>query len=166
KTYFDSSRLTATRVNQPYLVQDAYELISMIDEAQGNYKSALQNRLMYSKIKDSLSMSENRLLIEEMEAKYQNEKKTAEIELLKKDQQLQATAFQRQRAIQFGILIAMLAVVIISVLLVNRYRIINQTKRQIEIERVRNQIARDLHDDIGSTLSSINIVSQLALHDK
>src|SRR5690606_35111101 len=30
KTYFDSSRLTATRVNQPYLVQDAYELISMI----------------------------------------------------------------------------------------------------------------------------------------
>jgi two-component system, NarL family, sensor histidine kinase UhpB len=35
----------------------------------------------------------------------------------------------------------------------------------VEMERMRNTIARDLHDDIGSTLSSINIISQLALKD-
>lgn len=39
----------------------------------------------------------------------------------------------------------------------------NRTKRLIEIEKMRNTIARDLHDDIGSTLSSINILSKVAL---
>jgi signal transduction histidine kinase len=35
----------------------------------------------------------------------------------------------------------------------------------MEIENMRNEIARDLHDDMGSTLSSIHIISQLALKE-
>ncbi len=38
-----------------------------------------------------------------------------------------------------------------------------ETIRQMEIsEQIRKQIARDLHDDMGSTLSSISILSQVA----
>jgi signal transduction histidine kinase len=36
---------------------------------------------------------------------------------------------------------------------------------QLQIEKVRSGISRDLHDDIGSTLSSINILSQMAKHN-
>src|SRR4030095_246467 len=35
-------------------------------------------------------------------------------------------------------------------------------KRKIEAEKVRTRIARDLHDDMGSTLSTINILSEMA----
>jgi signal transduction histidine kinase len=46
------------------------------------------------------------------------------------------------------------------------HNITSRTKRLLEIEKVRNNIARDLHDDMGSALSSINILSQVALVEK
>jgi ligand-binding sensor domain-containing protein/two-component sensor histidine kinase len=41
---------------------------------------------------------------------------------------------------------------------IHRYRI----RRAVEVERIRSKIAADLHDDIGSTLSSISILSEMA----
>jgi signal transduction histidine kinase len=101
-----------------------------------------------------------------LEEDYKNEKRDKEISLLKKDQELQTLAMSRQRIAIFSIALALVSVVVIGLLLTNRYRMMNRTKRLVEIERVRNGIARDLHDDIGSTLSSINIMSQVALVEK
>jgi two-component system sensor histidine kinase UhpB len=52
---------------------------------------------------------------------------------------------------------------VIGLLMINRYRIVHNARRLIELERMRNNIARDLHDEIGSTLTSINIISKMAL---
>jgi two-component system, NarL family, sensor histidine kinase UhpB len=104
--------------------------------------------------------------LKELEEKYKTEKKEKEIALLKKDQELQSVTLSRQRAIITLGIIAFISVLVIAALLINRFRVIDRTKRLLEIEKVRNNIARDLHDDIGSTLSSINILSQVALAEQ
>jgi two-component system, NarL family, sensor histidine kinase UhpB len=55
---------------------------------------------------------------------------------------------------------------LIGFLVINRYRIVQRAKRLIDMEKMRNNIARDLHDDIGSTLTSINILSKVALEQQ
>ena len=49
-------------------------------------------------------------------------------------------------------------ILIIAIALIKNAKL----KRKIAIEKMRLRISRDLHDDIGSTLSSINIISNLA----
>ena len=129
-----------------------------------NYEKALYYMKEHQALSDSIEGGTVVLQLKELEEKYQNEKHQQQIELLKKDQELQVLALSRERTNVILIAFALISVVIISVLLVNRYRIMNRAKRELELEKVRNHIARDLHDDIGSTLSSINIMSQLAMN--
>jgi len=145
---------------------DAYEILAAVEQEQQHFKKALDYTERFIRIKDSLTTNQNRTAIQEIEAKYESNKKNAAIALLKKDQEIQGAALQRGKIIIVGVAGALLAAIAIGVLLLNRSRLISETKRQVEIERMRNQIARDLHDDIGSTLSSINIISQVALKDE
>ncbi|MFT3705368.1 MAG: two-component regulator propeller domain-containing protein [Agriterribacter sp.] len=41
-----------------------------------------------------------------------------------------------------------------------------RVRRLLQLEKVRSKLARDLHDDMGSTLSTINILSNMAMHQK
>jgi len=163
--YFDSSMVKAREINNRYLMMDAYQIISDIHQQQSHYREALKFHQLYSDLKDSLVQEENRQGADEMEAKYQNEKKQTEIELLKKDQQLKNVSIQQSRTAQTAMVVAFVLLIIIGLLAFNRHRLIHKAKRQMEIEHMRNEIARDLHDDMGSTLSSIHIISQLALKE-
>lgn len=164
--YTDSSRMTAKKINDQQTVLDAYHMLADIHQEQHHYKEALTYFQVYAALKDSLTETGSKADIAELEMKYQNEKKVTEIELLRSEQEIQALALSRQQAYLIMVALALISVIIISILLVNRYRVINRTKRQVELERMRNTIARDLHDDIGSALSSINILSQVALSEK
>jgi two-component system sensor histidine kinase UhpB len=155
----DTSRVVAKSTNDQYVVLDAYNLLMAIHQEQNHYKEALEYSLLYGSLNDSLQKAENKAAVAELEIKYQDEKKAAEIELLKADK-------NRQQTIQIATIIILFLVIVVALVLVNRYRIVHRTKRMLEIERVRNTIARDLHDDIGSTLSSINILSKVALVEK
>ena len=88
---------------------------------------------------DSISNAETRLLLDHE----RTEARTRDIE------------HRKQRII----LIVLIAFVILYAgILFIRAR----TNRRIQLEQLRNRLSRDLHDDIGSTLSSINILSTVA----
>jgi two-component system sensor histidine kinase UhpB len=162
--YLDST-LLISKGTLPYLEMDSYQRLAQIAEEEGQYKRSLVLFQHFVLLRDSLNTVENRSAAEEIEAKYQNTAKQNQIELLEKDKALQLALLNRQQANILIVIILLISVVIISIILVNRYRVLNRTRRLVEMERMRNTIARDLHDDIGSTLSSINIMSQLALQE-
>jgi signal transduction histidine kinase len=135
-------------------------------ESRHQYDKALKNIRLAQQLTDSVKGSQVIYQLKRLEEEYKTDKKEKEIALLKKDQELQTLALSRQRVIITLGIIAFIAVFVIAILLINRYRVLNRSKRLLEIEKVRNNIARDLHDDMGSALSSINILSQVALVEK
>lgn len=130
-----------------------------------DYEKAFEYLKKHEALNDSLEGNAVLIQMKTLEEQFKNDQKEKEIQLLKKDQELHKAEISRQRANISIIVVALISVIIIGVLLINRYRVLNQTRRLVELERMRNTIARDLHDDIGSTLSSINIISQMALKD-
>ncbi len=163
--YFDSTLMAAKGIN-PYLEMDSYENLAGINEKLGNHKQALAHFKRYSVLRDSITKIENRSVAGEMEAKYQNTAKQNEIELLTKERELQQAKLKRQQANIILTVIVLISAIMIGSLLLNRYRVMNRIKRQLALEQMRQTISRDLHDDIGSALSSINILSKVAQEEK
>jgi len=163
--FIDSSFVKAKQLGDADLVMDAFDIRCAIYTGQHNYKNALEAHQALSHIKDSLNAIANKREGEEMEAKYESEKKQAQINLLQKNRQLQEATLRQHELRVTALAVALSLIIIISFLLFNRYKIIQNSKRQLDIERMRNAVARDLHDNIGSTLSSINIISQVALKE-
>jgi two-component system, NarL family, sensor histidine kinase UhpB len=142
-----------------------YFRLSEYYASAGDFERSLYYLKRYHALNDSLEGNAVLIQMKTLEEQFKSDKKEKEIELLKKDQELHKAEISRERANKIIVILALISVVIIAVILINRYRVLNRTRRLVEMERMRNIIARDLHDDIGSTLSSINIISQMALKD-
>jgi two-component system sensor histidine kinase UhpB len=143
----------------------------------GQTEKSVKYMQKFYELQDSLTDVKTQVELHNMEGQYNVEKKEKEIALLKKDQQLSHANLEKQKAVltaqnailakqkffEYGTVLFLALLVLIGFLVINRYRIVHRARRAIELEKMRNLIARDLHDDIGSTLSSINIMSKVAL---
>ncbi len=93
-----------------------------------------------------------------LQTTFQFSEKEKEIQLLSKNEQLQHQKLIRQRLLFAGAAVLLLLSLIGIGLLINR----NKLKQGMKELELRNQIAADLHDEVGSSLSSIHMLSQMA----
>jgi two-component system, NarL family, sensor histidine kinase UhpB len=149
---FDSAKLYAQKVlfetssvMSPSEKQKAADLLAAMYEQQHNADSSLKYLHIAIQIKDSLYNHEKMMAFQNVLFK-QNEKEHA-IETA-------TTALQNRYRLYF-IIAGLMVVFVVSFILI-------RNKRQKQLQNIRNGIADDLHDDIGSALSSINIMSELA----
>ncbi|MEO5590948.1 MAG: sensor histidine kinase [Chitinophagaceae bacterium] len=166
-----SSLHTSVESGDHFTEANTYKTLSAFYAEGNQYDKALAYNEKFHLITDSLAGNSLQVQLKTLERQYSMEKKEKEIALkekeialLKKDQLLHNTALQKERAIKASAFLLAALLAVIGFLVVNRYRVIQKAKRMVEIEKLRNDIARDLHDDIGSALSSININSNLALN--
>jgi len=137
---------------------DVYKELSNSYMADGNDSKALEHYKKYNDLKDSILNEEKVNSLNEMTAKFESEKKENQITILTKDNELKNAEIKKQRLIKNYFIGGLVAFLLISILVYRTYR----TKQLLKLQTLRNRIAGDLHDDVGSTLSSISIFSEMA----
>ncbi len=137
---------------------DNYKKLSDFYAGNQQYDKALENINKYHAVKDSMIGLNVQVQLEKLEEQYNSVKKEKEISLLKKDNELQQQKFQKQRLLMIGAAALALLAICGIWLLMSR----NKLKQLMKELELRNQIAADLHDEVGSSLSSIHLLSQMA----
>lgn len=138
-------------------------LLYRIENSKKEYKKALDYFLSYRKIKDSIEQTVNGKIIQELQLKYNVQKKEIELEKEKSKYLLLEKKHQDERFFKWlSIGIAIIVLIIVIGFVSYRYSIKLREKqaqfsRQLieNIEEDRLRISMDLHDDIGQSLSMI-----------
>lgn len=81
------------------------------------------------------------------------------VKILEQDKLLNERQIQRQKILSRVLVGSILISLVLGFLLFNRYQLKKTITQQKNLLDIRNNIAKDLHDEIGSTLTSINILS-------
>lgn len=82
--------------------------------------------------------------------------------LAKQQKDLQDAALRKSNLLGNTIIAGAIMLLIIIWFFFNRYKLTRKIKEQQSLLAVRNDIAKNLHDDIGSSLSNIHILNELA----
>lgn len=142
-----SKRILAEKITKTYPagLLKAANLLADIYDSKNEPDSTLKYLKTAIAIKDSLTNRQKTIAVQNLI--YKEQEKQKEIEAFK----LQFQDRLRMYALIGGLLILMI---------VGGMALKNRRKKQLQ--SMRNSIADDLHDDIGSNLSSISIMSELA----
>jgi signal transduction histidine kinase len=144
---------------------NGYQRMAEMFAANQQYDKALEYTKKYYAYSDSISNTELQAQVKKIEEQYNLDKKEKEIAILKKDQLLQQAKIEKQNLFQTGGIVVFALLALITILIINRNRTVQRSRQLLAMEKMRNGIARDLHDDIGSTLTSINILSKVMLQE-
>lgn len=139
----------------------AYAGLSQLYVLRGDYRSALDAFRISAAVKDSMFNEESTMHLQEMQAKYETEKSEREILEL----QAEAERADYERNITIIIVSAILLIAgVAGWFRFQRYRAEQEKKRELAVletkQNERMRIARDMHDDIGSGLSRISLLSE------
>ena len=121
------------------LIRDSYLSLATLYEEKKDYLKAFDNYKLYSDAKDTMLNEENSKLITEMNTKYTTEKKEKEIELLKKNEEIQnleltkkKNELERQRTVSISVFVGFLLLMVMAVLMYSRYRLKKKANDQLQ----------------------------------
>lgn len=174
--HLEKSLKIAKEINDKHRISRCYEILSDAYALKGDYLKAYNFYVLHNSISDSLLNLEKVKQIAEMNVVYETEKKVQEIELLNAQNKAKDA---RNNLLIAGTIFLLISIIIITYVYIQRTRIakkneqIAQQKIQNLIneqelktydammegqEEERKRIATDLHDRLGSMLSTVKLL--------
>jgi signal transduction histidine kinase len=162
KACLDSSNAIADTMGYPELKRNNYELLSQIAEKQGNYQLALDYFHKRTGLQDSIFGIEKTRQIEELNTRYETEKKERMIHE-------QQSKLAKQKIIIGSVIALVILAGLLGYTQYRRYKWKQEAKMRTAIlkqqeeamkavieaeEAERQRIAKDLHDGVGQMMSA------------
>ena len=156
-------------------LEEAHRLKSQHFEQLGQYQLALHHYRIHKSIQDSVLNEETAMIVQEMDQRFQTEKKDKEIAQQRATLEQQNSVLRQQAFDNILLLIGLLLLLALSafVIIINRrnkqlseQRLASvQKERESQIlramikgeEQERVRIARDLHDSLGAVMASAKL---------
>lgn len=146
KVNLEKSLFYAEDVGANNELRDVYEWISKLNAEMGNYKEALEFNQKFIVVKDSLFNATKSMQIEELQERFNSEKKQDAIIALEKDAEIKDLRLKRRTSLQNISIVIAIATILFFLFLFNRYKYRQRVrqealekKRLLEVERQKTE---------------------------
>jgi signal transduction histidine kinase len=177
--YFFTALTIAKKIKSKDRVAEAFEGLSTSAEASGSYKKSLEYFRQAKIVRDSILTADKFQSLYDMEQKYESAIKQRQIALLNAESEKQKLAIVRQHDLiskkntQLAFVLSSIVLLAVIVYLfysrltlvqnarVNMLRIEKEQAVLKSVYEQRISISKDMHDEIGSGLTHISMLSEL-----
>lgn len=131
----------------------------------GNMATALQKQNEIDLLSKSRELQEVQFKqqAEELEKQQLLAKTNAQqLQLTEKENQLNTKQLRNQKNVRNLLIASLVLFALLGITWFNRFQLKKKLEQQNSVLAMRNNISQDLHDDIGASLSNINILNELA----
>lgn len=163
--FFNKAIDVARSIGLKYYEKQSLLLLSDLYRDINSWDKAYKYHIEYSEIKDSIDNASIKSQISELQIQYETEKKDQQIALLEKEKQITDAETKRKNILIASSVGGFVLIVLVLFLFYNRQQLKKQNLLQKELtgavvkgqDEERKRIAKDLHDGLGTLLSTARI---------
>lgn len=164
--YLDKTYEIASEIEQLDIVKKTYQQRATVNEATGNYAEALNFFKKFNHLDDSLTELANKMQIEEIQTRYETDKKELENQTLRLENESKARIIKAQHYIFAAIaVILILLVILIIYILLSRKKIQKINAELNELNSTKDKLFSVISHDLRSPFNSLLGFLQMLIED-
>lgn len=160
-TYLNKSIENASKIHDPGELMETYELLWQVYMQEHMYKPAMDAYIQYNLFKDSIAGMHNIASMNLLSTQYEFGKKEDEIKLLSAENELKTALAQKENQRKNFALAGIGILLLAGGYGFYWFRKKKQFQNEQNLVNERLRISRELHDEVGATLSGVVMYSYL-----
>lgn len=160
KKYLEDGLNLAIETGLLTRVKEGAEQLALVEKDLGNYKKAYEANVLFKTMEDSINNIATLKKMTQLESEYNFQKEKDSLELVKIQEITLLKTEAKGKAELTQLIYASLAILLVIGFV--GFLLANKNVQQKRVQSIRDHISQDLHDEIGSNLSSISLFGTVA----